>query len=260
MRMAPPRFASVLAVLTAALSFDSGAAPPSCPSPMGTSPRAIVELYTSEGCSSCPPADQWMATLPRDGSVLALAFHVDYWDDLGWKDRFGSPAHSARQRAIQQPSGARFVYTPQVVVDGRDFPGWQYLRANALPAAATPALPADAPTLQLRREGEQVLADVGAAPGAGRLAGYWALVEDGHRSQVAAGENSGRALAHEHVVRRYQPVEAWAAGSAHQARWVLPASEAGHPAQLVFVLTDASGTRPLAARQLPWPAAASGGC
>lgn len=257
MRMASFRFAhpaAAFAALSAVVSA-AAAAPSTC-----LAPRAIVELYTSEGCSSCPPADEWLASLPRDGSVLALAFHVDYWDDLGWKDRFGSAAHSARQRAIQSPSGARFVYTPQVVVDGRDFPGWQYLRGGALPAAAVPALPADAPGVQLRREGAEVLAEIGAAPNAAGLAGYWALVEDGHRSQVGAGENHGRALAHEHVVRRYQPVERWAAGSAHQTRWSPPAAEAGHAAQVVFVLTDAGGTRPLAARQLPLQAAAAGGC
>lgn len=259
MRMASSPLASLLAILAATVCCDLGAAPSGCPSPAVAAPRAIVELYTSEGCSSCPPADQWLAGLPRDGSVLALAFHVDYWDDLGWKDRFGSAAHSARQRAIQSPSGARFVYTPQVVVDGRDFPGWQHLRPSALPAAAVPALPADAPGVQVRRDGAGLLAEVDAAPAAGRLAGYWALVEDGHRSQVAAGENSGRALLHEHVVRRYQPVEPWAASSAHQARWTPPAVEAGHAAQAVFVLTDAGGTRPLAARQIALPAGA-GGC
>ncbi|MGM9491628.1 DUF1223 domain-containing protein [Ideonella sp. YS5] len=213
-------------------------------------PAAVIELYTSEGCSSCPPADQWIAGLPTDGSVLALAFHVDYWDDLGWADRFGDAAYTARQRQIQSASGARFVYTPQVVANGRDFPGWRQLKPSVWPAGASNALPADAPRLDLRRDGQQLVAEIGPAPGTIRLAGYWALVEDGHASHVGRGENAGRALRHEHVVRRYEPVAAWAAHSATERRWSVPAASAGHSAQAVFVLTDGAGGRPLAARQL----------
>lgn len=227
------------------LGFAAAAcAAPECPAVVERSPSAIVELYTSEGCSSCPPADQWLADLPRDGTVLALAFHVDYWDDLGWADRFGDAAYTARQRQIQSASGARFVYTPQVVANGRDFPAWRQTAPAALPVLA-----AQAPRLSLRREGGQLVAEIGSAPGL-RLAGYWALLEDGHGSQVVRGENTGRALKHEHVVRRYEPLAAWAGDAPAQWRWKPPAASAGHAAQAVFVLTDGSGSRPLAARQV----------
>ena len=74
----------------------------------------MVELYTSEGCSSCPPADRWLSALKDGPPVVALAFHVDYWDRLGWKDRNASPAYTRRQAAQQRFNGARFSYTPQV--------------------------------------------------------------------------------------------------------------------------------------------------
>ena len=84
----------------------------------------VVELYTSEGCNSCPPADRWLSKLKADPGVVALAFHVDYWDRLGWKDRFASAAFTARQAEQQASNGARFSYTPQVVVDGQDRKDW----------------------------------------------------------------------------------------------------------------------------------------
>lgn len=247
-RIRLPAAAVALATISWALLSPAQAASASCTGADERAPKVIVELYTSEGCSSCPPADAWLAALPRDGSVLALAFHVDYWDSLGWTDRFADAAYTDRQRQLQASSGARFVYTPQLIVGGRDFPGWRQLPAAAL-ASSAPALPADAPSLHLRREGTQLIADVGAG-GSGPLAGYWALLEDGHQSQVAAGENSGHALRHEHVVRRYQPVAAWPAGQPHRSSWPLPAISTGHAAQAVFVLTDARGGRPLRAQRV----------
>jgi len=243
----PASLAGVL--LLGGLAFAQAAAPaPGC-SANAMTPRRIVELYTSEGCDSCPPADQWLAALPRDGSVLALAFHVDYWDGLGWRDHFADPAYTARQRAIQSPSGARFVYTPQFVVDGRDFPGWRGLTPASMAGGA--GLSNAPASLRLRRDGTQLVAEVGAASGGVRLGGYWALLEDGHQSQVGAGENAGHLLRHEHVVRRYAPVSPWAADSPRQFAWPVPMTATGHAAQAVFVLTDAGGTRPLAAQQLP---------
>jgi hypothetical protein len=239
---------SIASVLLAGFAAGTGAAP-NCAVLPDRAPLAIVELYTSEGCNSCPPADQWLAGLPRDGSVLALAFHVDYWDDLGWADRFAEATHTARQRQIQTASGARFVYTPQVVVNGRDFPGWRATAPAKLTGAGSPALPSDAPRLVLRQEGGQLVAEIGPSSIV-RLAGYWALVEDGHSSQVGRGENAGRQLRHEHVVRRYEPLAAWAGNGAAQWRWSPPAVTPGHAARAVFVLSDGNGGRPLAARQL----------
>ena len=108
--MFPFRLVAAASVLA---SFAGAhAAPPSCVA-AGTvsAPKVVVELYTSEGCSSCPQADAWLSALPRDGSVLALAFHVDYWDSLGWADRFADAAYTSRQRHLPASSGARYVYT-----------------------------------------------------------------------------------------------------------------------------------------------------
>ena len=98
-----------------------------CVTRSGPATAALVELYTSEGCSSCPPADRWLSQLKpaaEKGTVVPVAFHVTYWDYIGWRDAFADERHTARQRARAGASGARYVYTPQVVLGGRDFRGW----------------------------------------------------------------------------------------------------------------------------------------
>jgi hypothetical protein len=115
--------AGAVATLAAAPVF--GAA---CDAKSGPQAVPLVELYTSEGCSSCPPADRWLSSTFGKGAGpaagIALAFHVDYWDRLGWTDRFASPAYTERQYDGMRANRARFVYTPQVLVQGRDFPEW----------------------------------------------------------------------------------------------------------------------------------------
>src|SRR5258706_10001900 len=99
-----------------------------CTATSGATVPAVVELYTSEGCDSCPPADRWVASLKDEaarGKVIPLAFHVDYWDYLGWKDRFGDPVYSARHREAASRGGAKVIYTPQVLLDGREFQQWR---------------------------------------------------------------------------------------------------------------------------------------
>jgi hypothetical protein len=224
-------------------------AEPRCAAHAAPQVPLVVELYTSEGCSSCPPADRWLSGLKARPDAVALAFHVDYWDRLGWKDRFSSAAHSQRQAQLQRSSGARTVYTPQVVVDGLDQPGWHGL---TLPA------PADRPpaTLHLRmtREGQAYMAEVRALPGAAlRVAGYWALTEDGHASAVKSGENRGVTLPHDFVVRDYEPIAAWDARSQPalqlQFRPTRPV-DPQHPRHVNLLLFDADSGHPLQALRL----------
>jgi hypothetical protein len=212
-----------------------------------TSPRLaapVVELYTSEGCNSCPPADRWLSKLKDDPSIVALAFHVDYWDRLGWKDRFASPAFTARQATEQATNGARFSYTPQVVVDGRDRTDWP--RASV--ASSRPTAPVE---VSLAQRGDRYVATVTpAANTPGRLAAYWAVTEQGHVTAVKAGENEGATLHHDFVVRDYAPVGAWAAsGGASETLTFKPATaaDAAHPRTVNLVVLDAASGRPVQA-------------
>ncbi len=223
----------------AALPGLAGAAAPTCQASGSAAAPTVVELYTSEGCSSCPPADRWLSTLKARPGVLALAFHVDYWDRLGWPDRFASHEATARQHELAQLAGSRQVYTPQVVVNGRDWRAWP-----RLPEGATAAPVA----LTLTRDAEKVTARIAAAAGdSGRMAGYWAVLEDDHVSPVRAGENAGSTLRHDHVVRLYQPVPAWAAAQGGRAELSVSRGVPQHPRRVVFVITDAATQRPLQA-------------
>jgi hypothetical protein len=210
-----------------------------CEARAAAQPPAIVELFTSEGCSSCPPADRWASGLKGRSDVLTLAFHVNYWDRLGWPDRFANAATTERQHLLQRAMGSAYVYTPQVVLNGRDLRGWS--------GASLPRLPASPVSLTLAREGNTVRATVNSAP-AQKLAGYWAVLEDGHVSRVKAGENAGETLAHDHVVTLYRPVAEWAA-SEQRLALELPAATS-KSRRVAFVVTDASGAKPLQALAL----------
>lgn len=172
---------------------------------------ALVELYTSEGCNSCPPADRWMSRLASDGpgadSVVPLAFHVDYWDRLGWKDRFASGRFSERQYALARQAGSRAVYTPGVFLNFQEFRGWgserfsDALRAvNAKPAHADIRLEFEAPAAaQLAIKAEFRLKS--GAPEKGQA--FVALYENRLSTDVKAGENRGVTLRHDYVVREW---------------------------------------------------------
>lgn len=220
----------------AAAAFANGSA--ACTA-VATSAPVVVELYTSEGCSSCPPADRWLSTLKGRSDVLALGFHVSYWDRLGWPDRFASRESTERQHSWARVHGSSSVYTPQVVVNGQDWRRWPALPPGA--AAAGAALP-----LVLSRAGEHVTATLPA--GAARaLSGYWAALEDQHQSRVRSGENAGQTLRHDHVVRLIQPVPAWRGDTRQQ--WSLPVSRgaADHPRRVAFVVADALTMKPVQA-------------
>lgn len=161
----------------------------------------LVELYSSEGCSSCPPAEQWLRTLHDGADVVALEFHVDYWDGLGWRDRFASEHYTARQRSIAARDGGSAVYTPQVVVDGRSWAGWYRGGRLTPPVNAVLSMKLEAQTGKTLH----VRIDTQAVGGSNATAyrNYIALVEDGLASRVRAGENRGVTLHHDHVVRAF---------------------------------------------------------
>ena len=178
-----------------------------CVARSGTGTAALVELYTSEGCSSCPPADRWLSSLGKRypaGRVVPLALHVDYWDYIGWKDPYAKRAFSLRQRKLSQLQRMALVYTPQVVLQGRDFRAWAngkafdeaLARINAVPAKARLKIElfeADAKGLEVAASAE-LLQPV--AEAALYVAAYASRLE----SRVAAGENRGRILSHDYVV------------------------------------------------------------
>jgi hypothetical protein len=226
---------SLAAVISTAAMAQPAA---SCSASSAATPPAVVELYTSEGCSSCPPADKWASTLKGRSDVLALAFHVNYWDKLGWPDRFASAANTDRQYLLQRVAGASHVYTPQVVLNGRDLRGWS--------SASLQRLPASAISVAVAREGNTVRATVGAAASQ-RLAGFWAVLEDGHSSRVKSGENAGETLTHDHVVTLYRPLAEWSTGAASQSFTLDLPPATSKSRRVAFVVTDQSGARPLQA-------------
>ncbi len=249
--MTATRLLMTATMLTALASacVSALAAEPGCRAASSAVAPPVVELYTSEGCSSCPPADRWLSRLKGEPQAVALAFHVDYWDRLGWKDRFASPAYTQRQAQQQATTGARFSYTPQVVIDGADRPDWP--RASIAGRAERRPAPV---TIELARDGGRVVASVAAAPGAPpRLAAYWAVTESGHRSAVKAGENEGATLQHDFVVREYLPVAAWTASAATPAALAFSpglAADPAHPRQVNLVVVDAQTGRPVQALKL----------
>lgn len=175
---------------------------------LAPSPAAVVELFTSEGCSSCPPADENLAAIADDGErkgqrVFTLEFHVDYWNDLGWVDPFSSPTYSERQRVYARELGLTGIYTPQMVVNGREElvgsrrDAAQAAIRRALATPATIAVAVKATRLENVPTSIQVDYQV-SAEGAVDL--NLALALDTAQTQVTRGENANRTLRHRHVV------------------------------------------------------------
>ena len=279
-----PRLALVLALVFGADRLrpdaDARAAPVAPPPPVSASP-VLVELFTSQGCSSCPAADAFVRDLPRLGlgrdQVLALTFHVDYWDDLGWKDPFASQQFTERQRryvrsgVLLGPGGERGgisgAYTPQMIVSGavhfsggrRDVALAEIARARAAPAPAT--LTADAMT-----EGNRVLvtAHLASAKGAGRSGalpgvGDWnllvALAMKSARTTVTHGENGGETLEEAAVARMLsEPTPIVIGANAPVRVWLTkPGSLDWSNVELVAFVQSATSLRVIAARGVAIP-------
>ena len=220
---------------------------------------ALVELYSSEGCNSCPPADHWLGQWKDSGApqgIVPLALHVDYWNSLGWMDRFSQHRFTERQQTLTDLAGGHTIYTPEIFVSGRELRSWSQperfderiqkvvaepAQADVALELATPAQGANGFRVDARFTSKATLHDP--------LNAYLAVYENALTSQVRAGENNGATLHHERVVRQWIGPVPLEAGSAQIRREITfdPAEAADNTAQpgkfgvVAFVENAATG-------------------
>jgi len=238
------RWTAVAAALL--LSVTTSDAATSCRAVSAANQTPLIELYTSEGCDSCPPADRWLSThFARDATAngpVAIAFHVDYWDRLGWVDRFASHAYTERQYAAMQANGKTFVVTPQILLQGHEFPSSRRTmpqpaldRIAREPAVATIELTATSDGKEVAATAMSRVADSAARSKSTVSIAY---VDSALVSEVKAGENKGARLTHDHVVRALKSA---AAGDSFSTRFVIPAETGVSPTLVAFVQNTATG-------------------
>ena len=199
------RINSIIAVafLSPTLSFAA------CDVASGPQTNALVELYTSEGCSSCPPADKRLSQFPSRefgaGRLVPISLHVDYWDYIGWKEPFAQAGFSQRQSWLVRANGHKTVFTPHFFVSGTEVRDWQGDLDDELKRVVAQPARADV-RVHVESAGSGTLSISAAATSlqpAGQLALFVALTEDKLTSNVSAGENRGVTLSHDHVVREW---------------------------------------------------------
>jgi len=207
--------------------------------PAHAEPRAVVELFTSQGCSSCPPADKLLGELAKDPSVIALSMPIDYWDYLGWKDTLADARFSARQKAYSQMRGDRDVYTPQVVVNGSvhvigsDRAGIESAIGATKKADGVMSVP-----VTMTLAGKQITVSVAASskgPAAMHGEVWIGSISQAVPISISRGENSGRELTYYNVVRNLLKVGDW---NGSPGSWTVPLeniSREGVDAAVVYV-------------------------
>jgi hypothetical protein len=245
----------MLSALLLATATAVTAAPGTCNAVSAAHQTALVELYTSQGCSSCPPADRWLGQLesryPRS-QVVPLALHVSYWDYIGWKDPYARAEFTARQRELAQAGGSATIYTPGVFVQAQEFSRWSApaqfdARIRTIvgtPAEARIAIRTTVSNSTITIEPTAVAFRSTRDP---RL--VLALVESGLETAVSAGENRGETLRNQRVVRAWSGPLALAPGP---VQWPLPrAAQTERYAVIAFVQESAPGGRVLQALDVP---------
>lgn len=237
---------ALIVALSAGVAFYAHAA-----STPETRVPVLLELFTSEGCSSCPPADRLLATLdekqPVSGAdLIVLSEHVDYWDRLGWRDPFSSPQYSARQEDYASKFNREGVYTPQLVVDGRfEFVGSDGREASSAIQKAVKERKIPLTISKITRSGNQVTAHIDlSAAGQGVKSGqgilYAAVADNRAESHVARGENAGRSLAHVGVTRVLKQVATvdLGSGSAREVALTIPPETGANGARVIAFIQD----------------------
>lgn len=210
----------------------------------------VVELFTSQGCNSCPPADAFLRELTQDEDVLALSFPVDYWDYLGWKDTLADPANTERQSAYRQTMGLRQMYTPQMVIQGQREGVGSRTRdiQSKISAVQNGGASKAGVTIAATSDGF----DITVAPKANGAADatVWLIYFDAvHEVAVTGGENSGRTLRYHNVVQDMVALGEW---SGQQKTYSIPGAQGGGENKKCAVLVQSNGAGPiLAAAMMP---------
>ncbi|MEO1238793.1 MAG: DUF1223 domain-containing protein [Pseudomonadota bacterium] len=205
----------------------------------------VVELYTSQGCSSCPPADNLLGQIADRDGIIALALHVDYWDYIGWTDDFADPAHTARQRGYARAKGSKMIYTPQMVIQGETHVvGNKPMEvADAINSYVRSSVPID---VSLDRSGDTLRVEarrLGRAPA--DLAVHVVTFTPRASRDIRAGENRGRTLTYHNIVQDWRTIGTWSGGNVYTADVRVAAN------QPVAVIIQAPGHGPvLGAAQL----------
>lgn len=204
----------------------------------------VVELFTSQGCSSCPPADELMQVLAERGDVIALSLHVDYWDYIGWKDEFADPKHAKRQRAYASLAGRSSVYTPEMIVNGvSDFVGTKPMQvATAIEThKSNPRLV----SLALSRTGAVVSIEAAALQdGLGQMIVQMVRYQPQRVAKITRGENAGKTISYVNVAQDWQEITTWDGRSA----LAVEAQAPGQNGVVVLIQAESHGPILAAAR------------
>ena len=244
------RMRAVVAFAAFSAAGIAQAAP--CTATSAARTAVLVELYTSEGCDSCPPADRWLSALQTGYSpdqVVPLALHVDYWNYLGWNDPYAKREFSTRQRRLAELKRAKAVYTPQVLVQGLEFRRWGTKEFDAAVARINGTASRARLELKLEAVGTKALEVVFEAklldtPQLKHSVAYLAAYENRLVSDVRSGENRGKALRHDFVVRQWEGPLAFGAGGTLALATslpLLPTAKPGDSGVAAFVQNRSTG-------------------
>jgi len=243
---------AVCVVAVAAAALLPAAASAGCDVRSGPNTAALIELYTSEGCSSCPPADRQLRhlreTLAPGAQAIPLALHVGYWDYIGWKDPYAQDGFDQRQSWLARANGQPTIYTPEFFVSGAELRSWRSaLRERVRELNATPA----SADIHLRAgiaADDKLMLDAAATTREAQAALYLALTENGLVSNVTRGENGGATLEHDHVVRAWMGPIRFSAGTARLQREIaLPTAWKRPQLSVVAFVQDARSGKVLQA-------------
>ncbi len=206
----------------------------------------VVELFTSQGCSSCPPADMLMHKLAKRDDVIALALHVDYWDYIGWKDQFADPAFTKRQKGYARKGARKMIYTPQMIINGKD--DVVGARSMELADLITAHKAVDSGVrVSVARSGDtlDIQAEAANAPRTGPLLVQLVRFTPERESHITRGENAGKHLVYANVVDRWSVLQEWDGRAPLQIQADAPA---GRPT--VILIQEPGPGRILAAAQI----------